>query len=218
MFSCLFDGDVYMLHSDRVFRPDVYKAPARTYRVGGNDHTFNHPVWVTFKQSPVHERARIALISIADEIFFIARRFSAEIPFHPCRESRSSSASKTRFDHLIYNLLRFCFSNGLYRGDISAPFDKIFNTLGVDLPAVFQHEPFLPTVKINVRDVRCESVSVLDKTLNEISIFDSLGDDLINIIRGHSAVEIVVWLNHNHRRFGTHANTSSLHYCNLLIK
>ncbi len=50
----------------RIFRADIEKSPLRADGVAAYQHAFHHAEGVGLQHAPVHERAGIALIGVAD--------------------------------------------------------------------------------------------------------------------------------------------------------
>ena len=46
-------------------------ALGRTDGIGGNQHAFEHAVRIAFEHAAIHERAGIAFVGIADDIFLL---------------------------------------------------------------------------------------------------------------------------------------------------
>ena len=90
----LVDRELEALNRQRVFRPDVDIALMRADGVGADDHALDDRVRIAFDHGPVHERAGIALISIADDVFFVPARLPAEFPLEARGEPRSAPAAQ----------------------------------------------------------------------------------------------------------------------------
>ena len=56
----------------RILGPDIDIAVMGVDRLGGDDHAFEHRVGVRLHDAPVHERARVALVAVAQDVLDIA--------------------------------------------------------------------------------------------------------------------------------------------------
>ena len=61
---------------------------------------------IRFDDRAIHERARVALVGVADEELLVALRVAGGVPLEPRRESRTPAPSETRRLDLLDNLLR----------------------------------------------------------------------------------------------------------------
>ena len=61
----------------RVLGADVDVGLGGADGVGGDDHAFEQPVRVALEHRAVHERARVALVGVADQVLLLARRPAA---------------------------------------------------------------------------------------------------------------------------------------------
>ena len=64
----LLDRKVQPLHGKRILRPDVDVAVRRADGIGADDHALDHRMGISLDDRPVHERARVALVGVADEV------------------------------------------------------------------------------------------------------------------------------------------------------
>ena len=67
---CLTDGQLEPLHSQRIFGPYINVTIAGTDRISGDDHSLQHSMGRAFKNGSVHEGAGVALVGIANQVFF----------------------------------------------------------------------------------------------------------------------------------------------------
>ena len=102
----LLDRQPQVLNSKWVLRPDVYVAFCRADRVRAYDHPFEDRVGIAFADTAVHERSRVTLVRVADQVFRRPFRAAAEAPLHAGRESSSAAAPKTALRDLVDHLLR----------------------------------------------------------------------------------------------------------------
>ena len=59
---------------------------------------------VAFHHPAIHERARIAFVSVANYVFLVSLRFGRELPLYSRQETRAAASAQTaggdRFDEL----------------------------------------------------------------------------------------------------------------------
>ncbi len=70
---CLLDREMEPFHGKRVLRPDVDIAVWRTDGIGADDHALDHRMGISFDDRPVHERARVSFVGIADKVLYRTR-------------------------------------------------------------------------------------------------------------------------------------------------
>ncbi len=63
-------------------------------------------VGVALEQRAVHERARVALVGVADQVLVVARRVAAELPLAPGGKARPAAAAQAGLLDLLDHLLR----------------------------------------------------------------------------------------------------------------
>ena len=64
-------------------------------------HAFDHGVRITFENTAIHERARIALVRVADHVLRVARRLARELPLAPGRESGTATSAQSGHPQLV---------------------------------------------------------------------------------------------------------------------
>ena len=96
------DGRLQPLDGQRIFGADVDVGLRRADAVGGDGHAFEQAVRIAFDHGPIHERAGIAFVGVADQIFLVAG-FDWRANFHflpvgkpPPPRPRSRSARPCR--------------------------------------------------------------------------------------------------------------------------
>ncbi len=99
------DGGADMAHRDRIFAPDVDKPLGRTGRIGGDDQPFDHAERIGFEHGAIHERARIAFISVADHVLGRAFGSPRDVPLDRRRETGAAPAAKPGGPHAADDLL-----------------------------------------------------------------------------------------------------------------
>ena len=139
---------------------------------------------VALKNGAIHERARISLVRIADDIFLIAGGRCAETPFHSCRETAASTPSKPGLFHLVNHRCRGHLDKTLSQSLVSVSGDVLVNIVRVDIPAVAQYDSMLFTVERNilvVTDLLSGQRFFVKKTCDDAALIQMLFDDFCNV-------------------------------------
>ena len=135
------------LDCQRILRTDIDVAFLGTGGYAGNYHALDHPVRITFHYGAVHERAGVAFVAVADDVFLALRHPADAFPLLAGREARAASAAQTRLRYLGNYLVRSHVKQRLFKCGISA-FGYIFlGTLGVYMAAVLEGDVKLLFVK-----------------------------------------------------------------------
>ena len=99
-------GRLQPLDGQRVLGPDVDVGLGRADGVGGEHHAFDQPVRVAFDHGPVHERAGVALVGVADQVLLVALGLAGELPLLAGGKAAAAPAAQAAgFDH-VADLLR----------------------------------------------------------------------------------------------------------------
>ena len=81
VLSRLGDGAPEPFDRQGVFGAAVDVALVGAYGVGAQHHALYYRVGVALEERPVHERTRVALVGVADDVFFVTLGLPAEFPF-----------------------------------------------------------------------------------------------------------------------------------------
>ncbi len=120
----------------------------------GNDHAFDDAVGIALHDAAVHESAGVALIAVADNVFFAFGLLAGHVPFHAGGEAAAAAAPQARIEHFAAQLLGRHVKNRLSGGEVAAACDIFVRILGVDDAAVFQHIAVLKRGKTVYRPCR----------------------------------------------------------------
>ncbi len=82
------------LDRQRILGPHVDVAVVGADRVGGQRHALDHAMRIRLQHGPVHERAGIAFVGIADHIFLLARHLGHGRPFQTGRIAAAAAAAQ----------------------------------------------------------------------------------------------------------------------------
>ena len=109
----------------------------------GNHHALDHPVGITLHDASIHECAGIALVAVADHIAGGLLLTGHLAPFPPGGEACTAPAAESGLGDGVDDGFRGHFKHGGFKGGIGPDRQGVFNMLGVDMTAVFQHQPGL---------------------------------------------------------------------------
>ena len=148
----LLDGDLQPRNRQRIFRAHVNKSLVRADRVSRDGHAFEHAVRIAFQNAAVHERAGIAFVGVANDIFFRAGRFGDRAPFETGGKTRAAASAQTALHHRLDHVLRRHFMQRLVQGLVAIRRDVAFDALGIHDAAVREHDGKLFRKKRRIRD------------------------------------------------------------------
>ena len=183
-------GGADALDGQRVFRAYVDVAFVRADGHRGDHHAFDDGVWVALHDRAVHERAGVALVAVADDVFFIAFTLAGQIPFAARGEAAAAPALEAGIHHQAANCLGrhvrsfFCLR-------VSAHGDIFVDVGRVDIADLFQHNVVLIPVKwhlvFNGIGLLVGLVGV-DQAVDNRVAQNALFNDLFHVLRRHLAV------------------------------
>src|SRR5208283_2259207 len=150
----LCDGRFEPVDGERVFFAAVNDAFPRAHRVTGDGHAFEDGVRIAFEDRPVHERAGIALVGVADDVLDVAGRFAAQFPFHAGREPPAAAAAQAGFLDFANDFLGRPRGEGAGECAVTVAGDVLFNFFWIDDAAVGEHDPDLFAGEWQVTELR----------------------------------------------------------------
>ena len=134
--SGLVDGHGQTFHGQWVFRPDINISLMSLGGDAGDDHALQDPMRIALHHGAVHERARIALISVADYVFLGTGLTQNLLPLSAGGEAAASASTETGLRDLLYDPFRRHVEQGLCHGAVTAHGDVFPDGFGVDVAAV----------------------------------------------------------------------------------
>jgi hypothetical protein len=87
------DGRLQVLDRERILGPDVDVGPRGADGVAPGDDALQQPVRVGLADGAVHERARVALVGVADHVLLVARHVERHLPLLARREASAPAAT-----------------------------------------------------------------------------------------------------------------------------
>ena len=85
----------------RIFGADVDVAHRRADGEGRDRHSLDQEKGITLQQHPVGERAAVAFVGVADDVFLIRIDARCRAPFDACRKARPASPAQARGQNLL---------------------------------------------------------------------------------------------------------------------
>ncbi|MPM97239.1 hypothetical protein SDC9_144412 [bioreactor metagenome] len=138
VFADLPDGDFEVADRHRIFGAAVDEQLGRAGGVGGDQHAFEHLVRNRFHQRAVHERARVALVGVADQDLLRCVFGGEEAPLGSGREAAAAASAQAGELHFVHH---FGGSHGkrAFEPVIAAVGGVVLETGGVDFPGQRQN-------------------------------------------------------------------------------
>ncbi len=124
----------------RILGPHVYKALARSNRVSGNGHALQHRVRIALQHAPIHKRARIPFIRIANHIFLLRLGLGHRRPLQPGGITRAATTAQTTLDDGIDNILGSHFPQGIVQCLVTVRRHVRLDPLGINNPAIAKND------------------------------------------------------------------------------
>src|ERR1039457_7152477 len=145
------DGGLQGIPRQRGFGANVEKALLGAHGVGRDGHAFQHAMRVAFEHRAIHERAGIALVGVADDVFFLLAGLGHGAPFEARGIARAAPPAEAAADDLLNRFLRAPPGDGVYQREVAVVGDVVFDALGIDLAAVLQYDLLLALEEGHVR-------------------------------------------------------------------
>ena len=127
----------------RILRTHINVAICSAAGNARDHHAFQHPVGITFHDAPVHECARIALITVADDKFHFGLLPLDLGPFTSGRISTTAASPQIGLVNYLDDFIRTHIEQRLFKRFVPADRQIFLQGSGVDVPAVFQYQPGL---------------------------------------------------------------------------
>jgi hypothetical protein len=141
--SGLGDGHFQALYGQWVFRAHVDVALFRADGVGGDGHALEDAVGIALEDRPIHEGAGVALIAVADHVFWVSLGLPHGLPFFARGEARAAPAPQAGTADLGNDLLRGHLGEDFGQGFVAAHGDVFLDLFRIDLAAVLEDDLLL---------------------------------------------------------------------------
>ena len=203
VFAGLGDGNLEPLDGERVFGADVDEAVVGVDAPAADHHGFDDRIRVAFHDGTVHERARIAFVRIADDVFVGGVELAGDFPLQSGREAGAAAAAQAAGldvgEHLGAVALQ-----AVGQGLVAVAGDVLQDVLRIDETAVAERDAHLLAVEIHVlgvTDVGAGGRVLVEQALDLLALDDVRRDDLFHVIRTDGGVEGVVRHNFDNGAF-----------------
>ncbi len=152
-FFHLLDGDLQMLHSDRVFLSHVNVAIFCPHGIGTDDHALENSVGIPFQNRPIHKGTWVPLIRVTDNILGLSFCLAGKLPFHTRGKAGTTPSPQFGPGHFLDDLLWRHPGKRPHDSLITAGSNIMLDLSGIDSTAAGQHSPYLFLVKGNLTPV-----------------------------------------------------------------
>ena len=179
-----------------VLGTDIDAAVFRARCYTGDYHTLDHLVGDALHNGAVHECARVALVAVADDIFFARLLMRCDLsPLFARGEAGTAATAQAGVGNFAYYLVAGHVKQCLFQRRVAADGNVLVDALGVYLAAVLERNMHLVFIK---RDILllcvCNIVAGVQKSLNDLAVCDGLVYDILAVLGLYLAVEIALGL------------------------
>ncbi len=182
-FFELLDGKTQTANRDRVLRADVEIAVLRADRVAGDRHAFDDGEGIAFKDRAVHERARVAFVTVADHVLLFAVLIECELPLAAGGESAAAAASEAGGEHFVDDFL-LCHRERFLEALESVHAERFVDVFRIDDAAAVKRDTALFLIEIDVvllRDLLAGQRLDIQEAVNDLAADDVLVDDFFDV-------------------------------------
>ena len=164
------DGRFQAVHCQRILRAHVDIALVAADGETRDHHALEHAVGVALHHAAVHERTGVALVAVADDVFFRALLFARAIPLASGGESAAAAAAQAGIENIAADLLVRHLEQRLFKRAVAALGDILLDVLGVRRAAVFQHHTVLLFIERDILLLRVRrAVEMVDQTVDDLA-------------------------------------------------
>ena len=191
-FLHIFDGTLQTRDRDGVFGTDVEVAFGSAERVAGDHHTFDDFEGVAFEDRTVHERAGVAFVTVADDVFLIGLDVGRELPFTAGGEATAATAADARGEDFVDDFLRGHLGDGPLQAFEAIVAEGFFEEVRIDERAAVESDTDLLLVEVDIvlfSDFLVGLRVNVEEVLADFSADDVLLDDLFDIGDLNGAIE-----------------------------
>src|SRR5208283_3736642 len=147
VFPRLFDRAVQPVDAESLLKTDIDDAFRRAHHVSADDHAFDQGMRIALDFIPVHVRAGIPLVRVADDVLLVGLGLGHEFPLIPCEISCAAASTQLGSLDLLEDVLRPSIDQDLVQGLIASHGDVFFDVIGIDEPAIPQNDFLLSLEK-----------------------------------------------------------------------
>ena len=144
---------------------------------------------VALHDGAVHERAGVALVSVADDVLLGGLLLPGALPFPAGGEAAAAPAPEAGVGDGLADLLVRHLEQGLFKAGVAALGDVLLNILRVAGAAVLQNHPVLLLVEGNILLPGVgHAVQMVHQAVDDLTAQDGLFDDLMTVLGPHMDV------------------------------
>ena len=189
-FLRLGNGGAQAAHGQRILRADVDIALVAAGGAAREHHALDDGVRVALHDGLIHERAGVALVTVADHVFLALRHPADALPLLARGEACAAAAAQTGIGDLCAGLLRRHFEQRLFQRFIAAVGQIFVEILGVGVAARLKNDAALLFIE---RNVVVPGVGVLaelvEQALDDLAAADGLFENFFAVLRMDVGVE-----------------------------
>ena len=209
-FLCLCNSGFQTFHGNGIFRTDVDDTVIGADRIAADQQSFDDAVRIAFKNRTVHERARVAFVGVADDVFLFAGLVVSGFPFYAGRETGAAASAQAGLFHFLNDRHPVACLQDPGECQIPVFGDVAVDTVDIDQAAVAQRDTDLVVEEgriVDVRDPFFLNAVVEGVFFDRLSADEMLADDLSGFFRCHLGVVGFIRKDINDRsdRTGAHA-------------
>ena len=179
------DGDAQALQGQRILGPAVDVALVGADGARPDHHALEDGVRVALQDAPVHERARVALVGVAEDVLLVARGLGGELPLEAGGETGAPAAAQTALLDLVDDPLGGHLGEGLGEAGVAVAGYVLVDALRRDAALVAQYAQVLPGEEGDVleqRDAGLRGGMLVHQPLHRATFDHVLGHDLGRIL------------------------------------
>jgi hypothetical protein len=135
----LLNGMVQARHRQRVLSAAIYVSLVSADSIGGDEHALDNGVRIAFEHLPIHKRAGVALVGVADNVLKIAGVVAAELPLLGGGKAGPTPPTQTRGAHRVDHLLRRQRHQRLGQRLVTVHGQVVGDVFGINLAAMAQN-------------------------------------------------------------------------------
>ena len=183
-------------HRERILCTDIDVSVVGVCCDCSDQHTLDDTVRFPLHHGAVHKCTRIALVTIADDIFFFLLLIKNLLPFASGRKSAATASAQTGLGDLIDDLLGTHIKQCLCNGAVTAKSNIFGNALGVDASAVFKGDTRLLFIKWNIflLYIGFETFVLINKAVYHLVMNNTFLDDLLAVLELYLQIKPPHWL------------------------
>ena len=179
------DGQVEALQSQRILGAAVDVAFVGADGAGPDHHAFEHGVRVALDDGPVHERAGVALVGVAEDVLLVALGLGGELPLEAGGEAGAAAAAQAALLDLGHDVRGGHLGEGFGQAGVTVAGDVLVDALRRDPALVAQHAQVLPGEERDVleqRDAVLGDRMLVHQPLDRAALDDVFGHDLGGVL------------------------------------